>query len=319
MKTQEAINTLRDIVRRKHLSIETERSYAGWVARFARFIKERFPSGKPEQKMEAFLTQLARQDVSASTQNQAFCALLFFYREVLRVEVGKVDSLRAKKPVHLRYAPEREEVGQLLQQLQDVAGYPTRLIVRLIYGCGLRVTEPLNLRVKDVLLAESKLVIRGAKGGKDRFVALPCALVPELSAQLKFAKQVAEKDRLAVLPVALPGLLATKYPHWQFSPKWAWLFPAHQPCAHPRTQQTVRWRCHEANVQRCVRAAARSLGLDITPHHLRHAYATHCLNAGQNPRAIQQAMGHANLETTMGYLHVEAMSVRSPLEILSHV
>lgn len=105
MKTGIAIQQLRDIVRRKHLSLETERSYAQWIERFARFISERCREGKPEEKMEAFLTQLARQDVSASTQNQAFCALLFFYREVLKVEIGKVDSLRAKKPVHLRYAP----------------------------------------------------------------------------------------------------------------------------------------------------------------------------------------------------------------------
>lgn len=266
--------------------------------------------------MEAFLTQLAHQDVSASTQTQAFNSLLFFYREVLKVEVGKVDSLRAKKPVHLRYAPEQHEVKALLAGCQDVGGYPTRLIVKLLYGCGLRVSEPLNLRVKDVLLAESKLVICGAKGGKDRFVSIPCSLVPELKAQLAHAKALAEKDRLAGVPVALPGLLAKKYPPWQFSPKWAFLFPSHQTCPHPRTGQTVRYRVHEANVQRCVRAAARPLGLDLTPHHLRHAYATHCLNGGQNPRAIQQAMGHSQLETTMGYLHAEAMSVRSPLETI---
>jgi integrase len=168
--------------------------------------------------------------------------------------------------------------------------------------------------VRDVLLSESKLVIRGAKGGKDRFVPVPCLLFAELKAQLDFAKSVSEKDRLNRVPVALPGLLAKKYPHWQFSPKWAFLFPSHQPCIHPRSGETVRWRCHEANVQRAVRAAARPLGLDITPHHLRHAYATHCLNAGQNPRAIQQAMVHSQLETTMGYLHAEAMNVKSPLE-----
>jgi len=266
--------------------------------------------------MERFLTQLARQDVSASTQNQAFCALLFFYREVAGITLGKVDSLRAKKPVHLRYAPEVAEIRLLLNQVKDVGEYPTRLIVHLIYGCGLRVSEPLNLRLKDVLLSESKLIIRGAKGGKDRFVSIPCSLSAQIKAQIEYAKTVSERDRLNRLPVALPGLLAKKYPHWQFSPKWAWLFPSHRPCEHPRTGETVRWRCHEANVQRCVRAAARPLGLDITPHHLRHAYATHCLNAGQNPRAIQQAMGHSQLETTMGYLHAEALSVKSPLELV---
>lgn len=264
--------------------------------------------------MEAFLTQLARQEVSASTQNQAFCALLFFYRECLGLKLGNVDALRAKKPVHLRYAPERDEVLALIARCQSAAGYPTSLIVRLIYGCGLRVSEPLNLRLKDILFSESKFVIRAAKGGKDRFVAIPCSLADEIAAQMKVAKAVNEADRAARLPVALPGLLAQKFPAWQFSPKWAWLFPAHRPCEHPRTGAMVRWRCHEANVQRCVRDAARALGLEITPHCLRHSYATHCLNAGQNPRAIQQAMGHAQLETTMGYLHAEALAVRSPLE-----
>lgn len=314
MKLEIAIEKMRDTIRVKHLAIATEQSYVGWLMRFSRFVSERCQAGTPEQKMEAFLTQLAKQDVSASTQNGAFCALLFFYREVMKVEVGKVDSLRAKKPAHLRYAPELDEVRQLIAGVQDVGGYPTRLIVKLIYGCGLRVSEPLNLRVKDVLLSESKLVIRGAKGGKDRFVSLPCSLVPELAAQLAFAKSVGEQDRLNRVPVALPGLLATKYPHWQFSPKWAFLFPSRTTCEHPRSGVTVRYRCHEANVQRAVRAAARPMGLDITPHHLRHAYATHCLNAGQNPRAIQQAMGHSQLETTMGYLHSEALGVKSPLE-----
>ena len=314
MTLHQAMEKTRDVLRRKHLSLATEENYLHWLARFSRFVTERQPGGTPEQKMEAFLTQLARQDVSASTQNQAFCALLFFYRDVLGVQIGKVDSLRAKKPQHLRYAPERHEVTALLDRCQDVGGYPTRLIVQLLYGCGLRVSEPLNLRLKDVLLADSRLVIRGAKGGKDRFVALPCSLMPQLKAQLAHAKAVAERDRLAGIPVALPGLLATKYPQWQFAPKWAFLFPAHQPCRHPRTGQTVRYRVHEANVQRCVRAAARPLGLDITPHHLRHAYATHCLNRGANPRAIQAAMGHSSLDTTMGYLHAEAVSVTSPLE-----
>lgn len=314
MKLEIALETLRDVIRRRHFSLATERSYLMWVSRYSRFVQERCPQGLPAGKMEGFLTRLARQDVSASTQNQAFNALIFFYREVLKVDVGKVDSLRAKKPVHLRFAPEFSEVKKVMAAVTDVGGYPTALIVKLIYGCGLRVSEPLNLRVKDVLLEDSKLVICGAKGGKDRFVSLPCSLAVALAAQLKYAKVIAEQDRLNRIPVALPGLLAAKYPHWQFSPKWAFLFPSRATCEHPRSGQIVRWRCHEANVQRAVRAAARPLGLDITPHHLRHAYATHCLNGGQNPRAIQQAMGHSNLETTMGYLHAEAMSVKSPLE-----
>jgi len=138
-----------------------------------------------------------------------------------------------------------------------------------------------------------------------------------VAAQMDFARAVAAQDVAARLPVQLPGLLAKKYPHWQFSPKWAFLFPGRQSVVHPRAGHRVRYHVLEVNIQRCVRAAARPLGLDITPHHLRHAYATHCLNAGQNPRAIQSAMGHSSLETTMGYFHAESLSVRSPLEFAS--
>ena len=314
MNLESALSKLREVIRLKHLSLKTEDSYTAWITRYSRFVSERFREGTPESKMEAFLTQLAHQGVAASTQNQAFCALLFFYREVQKIVLGKVNSLRAKTPVHLRYSPEQHEVQALLARVQDIGGYPTRLIVKLLYGCGLRVTEPLNLRLSDVLLTESKLVIRSAKGGKDRFVSIPCSLTREIEAQVGIAKAVSESDRLNQIPVKLPGLLSSKYPHWQFSPKWAWLFPSRQPCADPRTGQTVRWRCHEANVQRAVKAAAAPLGLDITPHHLRHAYATHCMQRGTNVRAIQAAMGHKQLETTMGYLHAEAMSVQSPLD-----
>lgn len=314
MKLESALSKLREVIQLKHLALKTEDSYVAWVVRFSRFISERCRGGGPEAKMEAFLTQLAKQGVAASTQNQAFCALLFFYRDVMKLDLGPVNALRAKTPIHLRYAPEQHEVLALLDRVEDLGGYPTRLIVRLLYGCGLRVTEPLNLRLSDVLLSESKLVIRAAKGGQDRFVSIPCSLVRDIETQVSIAKAIAESDRLNRIPVKLPGLIATKYPHWQFSPKWAWLFPARQPCADPRTGQIVRWRCHEANVQRAVKAAARPLGLDVTPHHLRHSYATHCLDRGANVRAIQAAMGHKQLETTMGYLHAEALSVRSPLD-----
>lgn len=299
-----------------HLAYSTEDCYVQWLHRFARFVRDCSPLGTPAEKMERFLTQLARQEVSASSQNQAFNAVLFFYRNVMGVEVGKVDSLRAKRPEYVRTAPEVHEVKALLERVQDTGGYPTRLIVRMIYGMGMRVSEPLNLRVKDLLIGESRLILRGAKGGKDRVVALPCSLFAELKTQLAFARGVWERDVAARLPVKLPGLLAAKYPHWQFAWKWAFVFPSRQPCADPRSGQRVRWRCLEVNVQRCVRNAARPLGLDITPHHLRHAYATHSLNRGVNLKALQSAMGHSQIETTIGYCHADALSVPSPLEAL---
>lgn len=306
-----------DVIRRKHLSRSTEHSYVGWLKRYIGHIGSVPRDWSSEAKFESFLTSLARSGVSASTQNQAFNAVLFFHREVLRVELGRIDSLRAKVPETVRTAPTAEEVRQLLARVEDVGGYPTKLVVRMLYGMGLRVSEPLELRIKDLDLAASRVVIRGAKGGKDRVLAIPCSLMSDLRAQMAVAEAVAQRDRLSGIPIALPGLLAAKYPAMRFSKAWAWLFPARSTCVDDRTGQTVRWRLHEVNVQRAVRAAVKPLGLWLTPHHLRHAYATHALQAGANPRALQDALGHASMETTTRYCHADAMGVRSPLDALA--
>lgn len=301
-------------MRLKHLAWSTEQSYLAWLARYMRFLGQMRAVGSAmtsEQKVETFLSELARQDVSASTQNQAFNALVMFYRDVAGTPLARIDALRANKPVTLREAPDRDEVRALLAAVKDVHGYPTRLITHLIYGCGLRVTEPCNLRVKDVELNSGRLLICAAKGAKDRVVPIPCSLHAGLRDALEAARVVWKQDVRNGLPVQLPNLLAKKYPQSRFAWKWAWVFPQKSPCKHPRTGELVRYRLHEAHVQTAIRKAS---GGNIKPHELRHAYATHCLNQGQNPRAIQQAMGHKSLETTMGYLHSEALSVRSPLE-----
>ncbi len=314
MKPAEAIASLVGIIRRKHLSPSTEHCYSHWLRRYMGFLAEAKPAGDSTRKIETFLTRLAQTGVAAATQDQAFNAVLFFYREVLREEPGAISALRAKRPETMRTAPTREDVRALLGAVKDVGGYPTRLIVQMLYGMGLRVSEPLNLRIKDVLITESRVIVRGAKGGKDRSVSIPCSLVNPIKAQLEIARAVSERDRLAGLPVPLPGLLAKKYPDQRFSPAWAWLFPAHGPCLDPRLGEPVRWRCHEVNVQRCVKSAATWLGLFLTPHNLRHAYATHALAQGANPRAIQDVLGHSSIETTMRYLHADPMAVPSPLE-----
>jgi integrase len=205
----------------------------------------------------------------------------------------------------------------LLGTVANQGGYPTNLIARMLYGCGLRVSEPLNLRIKDLDLERRRLCIRGAKGGNDRVVALPWCLVEELSHQRQVARAVWQRDRENRTPIMLPHALARKYPEYQFSWGWAWLFPSHAPCRDPRSGNVVRYRMHEANVQRAVKYARRKLGILVLPHELRHGFATHCLEPGTNPRAIQQAMGHKSLETTMGYLHAEALSVCSPLDVLA--
>ncbi len=314
MNTEAALARLSEVIRRKHFSLSTEQSYCGWLKRYCAYI-QKLPTHLPsEQKLERFLTALAKQDVAASTQNQALNAVLFFYQEALGMALKEVQALRARRPAQLRRAPGREEVLRLIQAVQGQSDFATSLAVRLLYGCGLRVTEPLNLRIRDLDLESSRLTIHGAKGGKDRVVVIPCSALEDLRGQLESARAVWKRDQLNQVPVSLPHQLAVKYPAAAFDWNWAWVFPALKPCLEPRTGRLVRWRLHEVNIQRAVRRASRSLGLAILPHELRHGYATHCLNRGANPRAIQEVMGHKSLETTMGYLHAEALSVASPLD-----
>lgn len=317
MNATQAEQLLRNTIRRKHFSLSTEETYAGWLLRFMRYVVK-LPRGlSSEKKLEAFLTALARDEVSASTQNQAFNALLFFYQQCLGQKLEGINALRAKREATVRRAPAVAEVRRLLADVRDEGAYPVRLVIKLIYGCGLRITEPLALRIRDVELLNSRLIIRRAKGGKDRVVAMPCSLAAEIKAQLETARITWQRDVAAQVPLKLPSRMEIKYPRSQWSWNWAWLFPQSHPCRDPRSGRIVRWHQLESTVQRAVRSSCRRLGLEILPHELRHAYATHCLDAGQNPRAIQQAMGHQSLETTMGYLHAESLSVRSPLELLA--
>ena len=317
-----AIELLRGKIRLKHLAYSTEQAYCGWVSRYCDFVAGLGPALTSEQKVEAFLSSMARGGCSAVTQNQAFHALLFFYETALGRPLEKVDALRAKRPSRTRECPSRVDVSALLGELRESADCPARLLAGLLYGAGLRVCEALELRVKDVRLADSELVIRDPKHGHDRLVPIPCCLVPALRRQLEAARVVWQRDLVASpqLPVALPELLAKKYPRARFAWAWAWLFPAGGWCVHPRTGERVRWRLHEASVQRVFREAAerlavagRPLSVPITPHVLRHGFATHF--AG-DIRDLQAILGHKSLETTATYRHPELHRAGSPLEEL---
>jgi integron integrase len=318
MTISEALEKLTNAIRLRHFSLPTEKSYAMWLRSYMEAVQGFPAEWSSERKVEGFLTNEARRGVAASTQTQAFNALTFFYQEVLKTPLGKIEAARARRPERVRMALGLEETRALLGAMEDYAGYATRLVTLLIYGCGLRVTEPLELRLKDVELNEGRLAIRGAKGGKDRVVDLPRSLREAMEGQVRLARVVWRGDSAAGLPAAMPGLLARKSPRLALTARWAWVFPAHSPMKHPRTGERVRWRMHEVNVQRAVRAAAVKAGIEttVTPHVLRHCYATHAHQAGAAARDLQAAMGHTHLDTTMRYLAPSTTGVRSPLDAM---
>src|SRR5579885_759983 len=213
MKTRdEIIHMTRTKIRLRHFAYSTEQSYCGWIARYYDFCLRLSRLLAPEKKAEAFLSNLAvRQRVSARTQNQALSAVLFLYKEVLVRPLGDIDALRARQPQHERTAPSRDQVRALRQKVEDRPGVPARLLVDLLYGCGLRVSEPLELRIKDVLWSEKQLVVRAGKGAKDRRVPLPSQCVEPLRHQFDRARQLWEADRkLTRVGVTLPFQLAKK-------------------------------------------------------------------------------------------------------------
>lgn len=322
MKTRlEVVSMVRVKIRLLHYAYSTEQSYCGWIARYYDYCLGLPPGYTPERKAEAFLSFLAlRQRVSARTQNQALSALLFLYEQVLKRPLGDIEAIRAKSPIHERTAPSRQQVADLRNAVEDRPFVPAKLLVDLLYGCGLRVSEPLELRIKDLLWSEGHLVIRDAKGGKDRRVPIPRSCVEPLRTQLDFARTVWERDRRdhPQVGVPLPYQLGKKYPAAPFTWNWFWVFPAASHCRDPRDGKTVRYHILHDRLQQAVREAARKIGAEtvITPHVLRHAYATH---SRESIEALRKLMGHVSIETTAGYRHAEIDRASNPLDDLSEV
>jgi integron integrase len=321
-KREEVIEMVRRKIRLRHLSLSTEDSYCGWIARYYDFSRALPAAMSPEKKAEAFLTNLATvRGVAAKTQNQALAAVLFLYSAVLEKPLGNVAPLRARAPAHERSAPSREQVRLFRSAVLDTPGTPARLLVDLIYGTGMRVSEPLELRIKDILWDERQIVIRDAKGGKDRRVPIPRICVEPLRLQMERARILWELDRKnsPEVGVPLPFQLAKKYPSNQFSWPWFWMFPAAGHCNDPYTGRRTRFHLLVDSLQRCVKDAADrvQLGGVITAHVLRHAFATHMMASGSDVRTIAELMGHESLETTAGYLHPNVAAARSPLDDLT--
>ena len=311
------LDRVRAEIRRRNYSPRTEEAYVFWVRRFLRFHGMRRPEEMAAPEVRLFLTDLAtRHRVSASTQNQAFSALLFLYRQVLGRELTGLDQVvRAKLPVRVPLVLNRDEVADVLSRLRGEAW----LMASLIYGSGLRLLECARLRIKDLDLERQELTVRDGKGGKDRVTVLPASLRGPLSRHLERVRRLHERDLSRGVAVALPGALAAKYPNAAREWAWRWVFPAARTYVHGTSGRIFRHHLHETVLQRAFRTAvvAARLAKPASCHTLRHSFATHLLESGYDIRTIQELLGHTDVTTTMIYTHVlnrGGRGVRSPLD-----
>ena len=317
-ETPRLLVRVRDKIRLKHYSIRTEQAYTDWVKRFILFHQKRHPLEMGAAEVEQFSTHLAvKSKVAASTQNQAKSALLFLYREVLEIELPWLDNVaQAKDGKRLPVVLTAQESMRLLDGMEGTSG----LIARLLYGTGMRVMEGVRLRVKDVEFIRRELIVREGKGNKDRVTMLPQSLIEPLQQHLKRVKALHEKDLTAGFgDVYLPFALSRKYPTAGCEWHWQYVFPAAKRSIDPRSGVERRHHVTDQAVQRAVRQAAHDANINkpVTPHTLRHSFATHLLQAGYDIRTVQELLGHKDVQTTMIYTHVlnrGGRGVVSPLD-----
>ncbi len=314
------LDQLRDRIRLKHYSRRTEDAYLDWAKRYILYHNKRHPQEMGKQEVEAFLTHLATErNVAAATQNQAKAALQFLYKEVLEIQLPWLDEVeQAKKPKRLPVVLTEKEVQALLAHVPQAYA----LLARLIYGTGMRLLEGLRLRVQDLDFERYELVIREGKGAKDRVTMLPQSLVQPLQEHLKQVRLLHEQDlQKGFGEVWLSESLARKYPNAGREWPWQYVFPSFRLSVDPRSGVTRRHHLDEKGLQRAIKQAATDAGLtkNVTPHTLRHSFATHLLQAGYDIRTVQELLGHKDVQTTMIYTHVlnkGGRGVTSPLDRL---
>ncbi|MES2018037.1 MAG: integron integrase [Pseudomonadota bacterium] len=312
------LDQVRDKIRTLHYSIRTEDAYVGWTKRFILFHRKRHPQDMGKAELEAFLTHLAVElKVSASTQSQAKSALLFLYQRVLELDLPWLtDIVAAKQPIHLPTVLTVAETQALLARMRDVP----ELIAQLLYGSGLRLMEACRLRVQDIDFNMKQLMVRDGKGAKDRITMLPQRIVTPLKAHLDKVKNLHDDDlQRGKGAVYLPFALERKYPNAPREWRWQYVFPASEFSRDPRSDAVRRHHVGEQIVQRAVRQASIDARINkrVTPHTLRHSFATHLLMSGYDIRTVQELLGHKDVQTTMIYTHVlnrGGKGVISPLD-----
>ncbi len=313
------LDQVRAVLRTRHYSYRTEKTYIEWILQYIRFHDIKHPKEMGAAEVEAFLTHLAvERTVAASTQNQALAALLFLYREVLSVDLPWLEKFTpAKKSSHIPVVLTKAEVKIITSQLKET----NWLIANLLYGAGLRLQEALRLRVKDLDFGFKQIVVRDGKGGKDRFTVLPTILIEPLQKQLVMAEKLHEQDlRRGLGRVKMPFALARKYPNAEKEWCWQFVFPSKSLSINPRTNQTGRHHVSPSSLQKAFKEALRKSRIpkNASPHTLRHSFATHLLQDGYDIRTVQDLLGHKELSTTMIYTHVlqqNKLGVRSPADL----
>ena len=317
-RPKKLLDQVRDALRLKHYSIRTETSYVAWTKRYILFHNKQHPLDLGSAEIEAFLTHLAVNDkVAASTQNQAFSALLFLYREVLRKDLEfPIDSIRAKKPKRLPTVLTKEEVRKVIGCMSGTH----RLMASMLYGSGLRLMECMRLRVKDIDFARGQITVRDGKGMEDRVTMLPAALAAPLEGHLEHVKRLHEEDlAMESGSVYLPFALERKYVKANRDWIWQYVFPSDRLSKDPRTSIVRRHHVNESSLQKAVKGAASLAGTSkhVSCHTFRHSFATHLLENGYDIRTVQELLGHKDVKTTMIYTHVlnrGGKGVRSPLD-----
>jgi len=307
------------MLRLKQRSLRTEKTYMGWLRDFYRFCNTTPPQVLEESHLKDYLTHLAvDRKVAAATQTQAFNAILFVFRHVLDKEIRNLhEVIRAQRRRRLPVVLTRQEIFQLFEHLKGV----NLLMSQLIYGCGLRISECVRLRVQDIDFEQNVLTVRSGKGDKDRRTILPESLKDDLREHLHGVHELYEKDRKDhIAGVYLPNALDRKYPNAGKEWIWQWVFPSKSLSVDPRARQIRRHHVHHNTLQKQIKKAAFNAGIPkkVTVHTLRHSFATHLLEKGYDIRTIQELLGHASIQTTMIYTHVagkNTLGVKSPLDL----
>ena len=325
LQSARLLDQVRERIRYLHYSLKTEKAYLYWVRFFVRWSATqpggmRHPRDMGVHDVEAFLSMMANErKVSASTHNQALSAILFLYREVLNIDLPWLNNIgRPHQTKRIPTVLTRDEVSSLLVQMEGT----TALLARLLYGTGMRLMEGLRLRVKDVDFDRHAIVVREAKGNKDRVVMLPLSLEDALRRQMLTARSLWEADRLVQRGgVDTPHALEVKYPKVGSTWGWFWMFPSPTLSTDPRSGVVRRHHIFEERLQRALKKAVMQAGIakPVSVHTLRHSFATHLLQGGTDIRTVQELLGHSDVSTTMIYTHVlkvAAGGTASPLDSL---